>query len=165
MTFNLEDAMAGKRLPYCWNDEYGARIGLLPRASAATDGSDVRWFDIEPCYFYHPLNAYDLDDGSVVLDAVRYPKMFDDRTATDRTKARRGLERWTIDPAEGKVREETLDDRPQEFPRLNETFQGQRNRYGYGVGVRRARAASACPRSSTTSWRARPSSTTTAPAG
>jgi len=133
VTFNLEQAMAGNRLPYYWNDEYGARIGLLPRDGAA-DGSDVRWFDIEPCYFYHPLNAYDLEDGRVVLDAVRHPKMF----ATDLHGPNEGqprLDRWTIDPAEGKVLEETLDDRAQEFPRLNEALQGQRNRYGYGVGI------------------------------
>lgn len=132
VTFNLEAAMAGKRLPYSWNDEYGARIGLLPLA--ATDGSAVRWFDIEPCYFYHPLNAYDLDDGRVVLDAVRHPKMF----ATDLHGPNEGaprLDRWTIDPVEGKVLEETLNDRSQEFPRLNENLQGRRNRYGYGVGV------------------------------
>ena len=94
----------------------------------------MRWFDIEPCYVFHPLNAYDLDDGSVVLDAVRHPKMF----ATDEHGPNEGpprLERWTIDPGEGKVREETLSDRPQEFPRLNETLQGRRHRFGYGVGV------------------------------
>jgi carotenoid cleavage dioxygenase len=124
--------MAGKQLPYNWNDEYGARIGLLPRASTATDGSDVQWFDIEPCYFYHPLNAYDLDDGSVVLDAVRYNRMFDKNRQGPNEGASR-LERWTLDPDGGKVREETLDDRAQEFPRLNETLQGQRNRFGYAA--------------------------------
>jgi carotenoid cleavage dioxygenase len=132
VTFDLDAAMAGKRLPYYWNDEYGARIGLLPRGSTATEGSDVRWFEIEPCYFYHPLNAYDLEDGSLVLDAVRYETMFNQNRQGPNEGASR-LERWTIDPVEGKVREETLDDRAQEFPRLNETLQGQRNRYGYGA--------------------------------
>ena len=75
VTFNLDDAMSGTTLPYRWNDEYGARIGLLPR-ERRDRRSDVRWFDIEPCYVFHPLNAYDLEDGSVVLDAVRHPKMF-----------------------------------------------------------------------------------------
>ncbi len=134
VTFNLDDAMAGKRLPYSWNDEYGARIGLLPRASTAIDGTDVQWFEIDPCFFFHPLNAYDLDDGRVVLDAVRHPKMF----ATDAHGPNEGatrLDRWTIDPAEGKVIEETLNDRSQEFPRLNETLQGRRNRYGYAAGI------------------------------
>jgi carotenoid cleavage dioxygenase len=133
VTFNLDLAMSGRALPYAWNDEYGARIGLLPLRGAA-DGSDVQWFDIEPCFFYHPLNAYDLDDGRVVLDAVRHPKTF----ATDAHGPNEGatrLDRWTLDPAEGKVLEETLNDRSQEFPRLNETLQGRRNRYGYGVGT------------------------------
>lgn len=133
VTFDLEAAMSGKSLPYAWNDEYGARIGLLP-LDHATGASDVQWFDIEPCFFYHPLNAYDLEDGRVVLDAVRHQKTF----ATDLHGPNEGptrLDRWTIDPAEGKVLEETLNDRSQEFPRLNETLQGRRHRYGYGVGV------------------------------
>jgi carotenoid cleavage oxygenase len=134
VTFDLDRAMSGVRLPYSWDDDYNARIGLLPRDGAVNDGSDVRWFDIEPCFIYHPLNAYDLDDGSVTLDAVRHTRTF----ATDQHGPNEGatrLERWTIDPTEGKVLEETISDRSQEFPRLNETLQGQRNRYGYGVGV------------------------------
>jgi carotenoid cleavage dioxygenase len=130
VTFDLDAAMAGARLPYSWNEDYGARIGLLPR-DGKDDGSDVRWVDIEPCYVFHPLNAYDLDDGRVVLDAVRHPKMFDKDKLGPNEGATR-LDRWTIDPVEGKVVEETIDDRYQEFPRLNESFQGARNRYGYG---------------------------------
>jgi carotenoid cleavage dioxygenase len=130
-TFDVDAAMAGVRLPYFWNESYGARIGLLPRDGAA-DGSDVRWYEIEPCYVFHPLNAYDTEDGRVVLDAVRHPKMFDqDRLGPNEGSTR--LERWTIDPSEGKVVEETIDDRHQEFPRLNESLQGLRNRFGYGA--------------------------------
>jgi carotenoid cleavage dioxygenase len=132
VTFDLDAAMAGVRLPYAWNESYGARIGLLPRDGATDDGSDVRWYDIDLCYVFHPLNAYDLDDGRVVLDAIRHPKMFDrDKLGPNEGSTR--LERWTIDPAEGKVVEETIDDRYQEFPRLNEAYQGLPNRYGYGA--------------------------------
>jgi carotenoid cleavage dioxygenase len=132
VTFDLEAAMSGVSFPYAWNNDYGARIGLLPRASAATDGTDVQWFDIDPCYFYHPLNAYDLDDGQVVLDAVRYETMFNKNRQGPNEGASR-LERWTLDPKEGKVLAATLDDHLQEFPRLNEAYQGARNRYGYGA--------------------------------
>jgi carotenoid cleavage dioxygenase len=131
-TFDLDAAMAGVRLPYLWNESYGARIGLLPRDGAVDDGSDVRWFEIEPCYIFHPLNAFDTEEGGVVLDAVRHPKMF----AKDKLGPNEGatrLERWTIDPGEGKVVEETIDERSQEFPRLNESLQGARNRFGYGA--------------------------------
>ncbi len=132
VTFDLEAAMGGASFPYAWNHDYGARIGLLPRSSTATDGTDVQWFDIDPCYFYHPLNAYDLDDGQVVLDAVRYETMFNKNRQGPNEGASR-LERWTLDPAAGKVLAATLDDHNQEFPRLNEAYQGRRNRYGYGA--------------------------------
>jgi carotenoid cleavage dioxygenase len=68
------------RMPYSWKDTYPARIGVMPREGG---NDDVRWFDIEPCYVYHPLNAYsemrsDSQGAEVlVLDVVRYSRMFD----------------------------------------------------------------------------------------
>jgi carotenoid cleavage dioxygenase len=118
--------------PYSWNPDYPARVGVMPRDG---DGSDVRWFDVEPCYVYHPLNAYD-DGDHIVADVVRHPKMF----ATDRHGPNEGaptLDRWTIDLAAGKVLEERLDDRGQEFPRVDERLTGRRHRYGYTVGFDR----------------------------
>ncbi|HVM39629.1 MAG TPA: carotenoid oxygenase family protein [Acidimicrobiia bacterium] len=130
-TFDLEAAMAGASLPYRWNPDYGARVGLIPREGQA---EDVRWFEVEPCYVFHPLNAYDTPDGKVVLDHVRWPRIFD----TDHTGPSEGptrLERWTIDPAADKVIEETLDDRAQEFPRHDERILGRRHRYAYSAAL------------------------------
>ncbi len=98
----------------------------MPREGA---NADVRWFDVEPCYVFHPMNAYD-DGDTVVLDVVRHPKMFD----TDHLGPNEGpptLERWTVDLADGKVRESRVDDRGQEFPRIDERLIGRRHRYGY----------------------------------
>jgi carotenoid cleavage dioxygenase len=131
VTFNLEAAMAGGLFPYQWDPDYGARVGLLPRDGGA---DDVRWCEVDLCYVYHPLNAYDLPDGRVVLDVVRHPKMFD----TDTLGPNEGdptLERWTVDPAAGKVLEERLDDRSQEFPRVDERVVGRPHRYGYAANL------------------------------
>jgi carotenoid cleavage oxygenase len=131
VTFNLDSAMAGNVFPYQWNPDYGARVGLLPRDGEA---ADVRWCDVDLCYVYHPLNAYDLPDGRVVLDVVRHPRMFD----TDQRGPNEGiptLERWTVDPVAGKVLEERLDDRGEEFPRVDERVVGRRHRYGYAAKV------------------------------
>ena len=73
VTFDLDAAMSGTSFPYAWNEAHGARIGLVPLGGR---GSDVRWFEVEPCYAFHPLNAYD-DGDRVVIDVVRHPKMFD----------------------------------------------------------------------------------------
>jgi carotenoid cleavage dioxygenase len=43
------------------------------------------------------------------------------------------LDRWTIDRPAGKVLSERLDDRGQEFPRVDERVVGRRHRYGYAV--------------------------------
>ena len=128
-TFNLDAAMSGARLPYRWDPDYGARVGLMPLAGEA---DQVLWFDVEPCYVYHPVNAYDLPDGKVVVDVVRHPKTF----ATEFIGPFEGaptLDRWTIDPLAGKVLEERLDDRGQEFPRIDERLIGRRNRYSYAA--------------------------------
>lgn len=112
--------------PFRWNPGYPARVGVMPRES---DGSDIRWFDVEPCFVFHSLNAYD-EDGKIVVDVVRYPKLF----ATVFDGPHDGLstlDRWTIDLAAGKVLEERLDDRGQEFPRVDERLVGRRHRYGY----------------------------------
>jgi carotenoid cleavage dioxygenase len=126
VVFDLDAAMAGAQFPYRWDDEYPARIGLLDREGTA---SDLNWFDVEPCYVFHPMNAYD-DGEHVVLDVVRHPRMFDThRLGPD--EGAPSLERWTVDLAAGKVVEERLDDRGQEFPRVDERLVGRRHRYGY----------------------------------
>ena len=43
------------------------------------------------------------------------------------------LERWTLDLATGTLTTETLDDRSQEFPRIDERLTGRPHRYGYGA--------------------------------
>ncbi len=130
-TFNAESLAAGAGLPYRWDADYGARVGLLPRDGQA---SDVVWSEVEPCYVFHPLNSYEDADGRVVLDVVRHPKMF----ATDFLGPNEGkptLDRWIIDPAGGPVKEQRLDDRGQEFPRHDERRIGKPYRFGYTANL------------------------------
>jgi carotenoid cleavage dioxygenase-like enzyme len=44
------------------------------------------------------------------------------------------LTRWTLDLAGGTVKEERLDERPAEFPRVDERYTGLRYRHGYASG-------------------------------
>lgn len=121
------------RMPYRWDADYPARIGVLPRDG---ENKDVRWFDIEPCYVFHPLNAYtETRDGAevLVLDVVRYSRMFE-RDLRGPGESRPTLDRWTINLSTGAVKTSCHDDRSQEFPRINETLTGSRHRYGYTLG-------------------------------
>ncbi|MBE1530804.1 carotenoid oxygenase family protein [Actinomadura algeriensis] len=127
VTFSMEMAMSGAALPYAWNDVHPARIGLLPRSGDATD---VRWIDIEPCWVFHTMNAYD-DGDRIVLDLVKFPSFLRDGRLEGNPPP--VLDRWTIDPAAGTVARQTLDDRPQEFPRVDERLTSLPHRYGYTV--------------------------------
>ena len=136
--FDLESAMKGASLPYRWFEDYSPRIGLVPRDDGSCANEDIRWFDIDPCYIFHPLNAYDDIDGHgddiVVLDAVRHPKMFD-RERRGPNEGTPRLDRWTFNLSRHSVHNETLDDYPQEFPRIREELVGRKHRYGYSAGL------------------------------
>lgn len=129
VTFSLNAATAGNQLPYAWNPAHQARVGLLPR-----DGSTpVCWIEIEPCWVFHCLNAYD-DGDRVVVDVCQYDQDFDASTLW----AAHGsvtLNRWIIDPAAGKVTQQRLHDRWQEFPRVDDRVVSWPHRYGYSAVI------------------------------
>lgn len=133
VTFDLDIAMGGGTFPYVWNDAHAARVGLLPLGGS---GADVRWFDVAPCYLFHPLNAHD-DGDKVVLDVVRYPRMFD-RHRLGPDDGAPLLWRWTIDTVTGAVTEEQLSDQPMEFPRVDERVVGRPHRWAYASEIQRA---------------------------
>jgi carotenoid cleavage dioxygenase len=127
VVFDLETAP----FPFRWADDHQARVGVMSRSGG---DADVRWFDVDPCYVFHPMNAFD-DGDTVVVDVPRHPTMFKRSNVGPNDGGVPTLERWTIDLSAGKVREERIDDRGQEFPRVNETLLGSRHRFGYTVGV------------------------------
>ena len=128
--FDLDAAMSGSRLPYRWHPENGTRLGVMPLGGGA-----VTWVELpEPCYVYHPLNAFDLPDGRIRLDVIVHPKTFAaDVHGPD--EGRPTLQRWIVDADGGRVSTEVLDDRGQEFPRVDERLVGRDARYGYCVNV------------------------------
>jgi carotenoid cleavage dioxygenase len=124
MVFDLALAAQGG-IPIRWDDKYGARLGVMPR-----DGSndDVVWYEIDPCYVFHPMNAYEQGDR-IVLDVARFPKLAFGPNDTGGEPA--VLHRWIIDREAGKVIEQPLDDRPADFPRVADSVVGLPHRYGY----------------------------------
>lgn len=130
-TLNEGAMVEGLPFPYLWNEDYGARVGLLPKDGSA---EDVTWHEVDPCYVFHPVNAYEDAQGNVVMDVARHPRMF----ATDMhgpNEGRTRLDRWIIDRNSSKVSESCLDDYPQEFPRLDERLAGKSYRYAYTAEI------------------------------
>ena len=130
---SMDRATSGKPA-YAWEPDKGTHIGIMPRGGAA---ADVRWFTGNPCYVFHPLNAFDTDDGKVVCDMMKYerPTLFtwpDGRPVSEKPPVAH-LVRWTFD-LEGKsntFHEQSFDDHTGEFPRLDERFAMLPYRHGY----------------------------------
>lgn len=119
--------------PIGWEPELGGRIGVMPREGRA---ADVKWLEIDPCYVFHPLNAWD-DAGRIVTEMCRYPRLplFDGARTQGLGDLDAKLTRFTLDLAGGSVKEDRLDDVPCEFPRLDERRAGLAYRHGYAAGI------------------------------
>jgi carotenoid cleavage dioxygenase-like enzyme len=130
VTFSMAAAAAGSSLPYGWNPAHQARVGLLPREGTTRE---VRWFEVDPCWVFHTLNAYD-DGDRVVVDLCRYEGAYDLSGLSGQGSLT--LDRWTVDPAAGRVGQQRLDDRPQELPRTDERVVSRPYRYGYSAVTR-----------------------------
>lgn len=131
VTFSMETAMTGHPFPYRWNESHQARVGLLPREGEA---ADIIWAPVDPCYVFHTVNAYDAEDGTVILDVVVHDRMFSKSKAGPDSQ-RGGLERWIVDPETRTVERITIDPTPQEFPRPDERRFGLPYRYAYTMAL------------------------------
>lgn len=120
--------------------ELPTRFAVVPRRGTATD---IQWFEAEPTYVLHWLNAYE-DGDQIVLDGFfqrdPMPKVppdvsFDDfiYRHLDLYKLGAELRRWRFDLTTGATKEEPLSDRVMEFGMLNGGHAGRRHRYSYNA--------------------------------
>ncbi len=135
--FFRPEAMAQRRWLVDFHRELPARFGIIPRRG---QGGDVRWFEAEPCYIYHTVNAWE-EGNEVVLVACRVddptPPMDPSHGEWARMLANltitASLHEWRFDLETGTTRERRLDDRNSEFPAINADRLGTRSRYTYNA--------------------------------
>ena len=115
--------------------ELPSRFGVLPRHGA---GGDVRWFEFEPGYALHMVNAWEEGDW-IVMDGCFQPDPTIQRRPADGALAsmlgylrvRAHLHRWRMNLATGETREQALDDLNVEFCLPDTNRYGTRTRYSY----------------------------------
>jgi 8'-apo-carotenoid 13,14-cleaving dioxygenase len=133
LTFSMKSLLAGHNFPYSWNPVHTPRIGLLPREGT---NDDVIWCAVEPCFVFHPCNAFENADGTVTMDVCAHNTMGANSTqGPDSTQT--PFERWNIDPRAKQVTRRVIDADAQEFPRPDERMIGKTYRYAYTVALPR----------------------------
>lgn len=145
LTASLDRARRGGPA-FAWEPEKGARIGVLRRDAPITT---IRWFEGDPCYVFHVLNAWEEGEDVILADVMQsaaaplFPRA-DDWSAPPADSAAR-LTRWRFDLAAPTDRftATPLDDLAGEFPRLDERFAGLPNRVGFFAAATRANPGAA----------------------
>jgi carotenoid cleavage dioxygenase len=115
------------------------RFGIVPRRGT---GGDVRWFEAEPTYVLHWINAYE-DGDEIVLDGFfQSDPVPEDRGGSPHERMFRFLaldrmgtraHRWRFDLRTGQTKEEDLSDRVMEFGMINGRHGGRAHRYTYAM--------------------------------
>nr|AYM52693.1 hypothetical protein [Pseudenhygromyxa salsuginis] len=113
------------------------RLGLFDRRAHEL----VRWFEVPPCYVYHFANAWEREDGKVVVVAsrVRDPLVYDPQPGRSQAAVPRighlrlepQLVRWTLDLESGQASEDVIDEAVAEFPRVDDSRLGAPTRAAY----------------------------------
>ncbi|MFA6113531.1 MAG: carotenoid oxygenase family protein [Sphingomonas sp.] len=117
-----------------------ARFALIPRHGGP---DEIRWFEAEPTYVLHFLNAYEEGD-EVVMDGYFQedptPAPLENADGyghlmayVDEHSFRPKLHRWRFNLADGTTREERLDERILEFGMINQRVAGRKHRYIYST--------------------------------
>ena len=126
VVLDVAGAVRGGRL-LDWQPARGTRIGVVPRDGAGP----VRWFDAEPFFVFHFMNAYE-QDGRITVDYIQHAGFGRGSGAPP------CLWRMELDLTAGTARRHQLADRSAEFPRIDPALEGRANRAGWSL-VRGAR--------------------------
>ena len=122
------------------------RFAIVPRYGSV---EEIRWFEAEPTFVLHWLNAFE-DGDEIVLDGYFEedpappalasghpdPRMRQLMAYVDEHSFKPKLHRWRFNLATGEVREGHLDDRILEFGTFNPAIAGTRGRYVYSTTTR-----------------------------
>jgi carotenoid cleavage dioxygenase len=123
-----------------WHPDLPTRFGIVPRRG--TD-AEIRWFEAEPTFVLHWINAYE-DGDEIVLDGFfqhdpaprpRPTDSFEDAVfrSLDLYALKAEARRWRFDLTTGQTKEEPLSDRVMEFGMINGRHGGRPYRYAYNA--------------------------------
>ncbi|PKA49853.1 Carotenoid 9,10(9',10')-cleavage dioxygenase [Apostasia shenzhenica] len=131
--FRPKEIVKGK-LIFTFDHTKKARFGVLPRY--AKDENQIRWFELPNCFIFHNANAWEEGD-EVVLVTCRLENPDLDKV---NGSVEENLENFTNQLYEmrfnlktGAATQKELSAPAVDFPRINESYNGRKQRFVYGT--------------------------------
>ncbi|KAL4601068.1 hypothetical protein ACB092_11G245200 [Castanea dentata] len=132
--FKKKEMVTENKLILKFDTTKKARFGVLPRY--AKDELQIRWFELPSCFIFHNANAWEEED-EVVLITCRYENIDMDRLigiVKEELKILSSeLYEMRFNMKTGLASQKKLSTSVVEFPRVNESYTGRRQRYVYGT--------------------------------
>jgi len=132
-TFDMSRLIQGKT-PWYFNEKQPTRFAVVSRKNP----KQAKLFKAETCFMFHIMNAFE-KGAEIEIIGCRYDRFpgslsfgdADDASADDRSV----LYRWRLDIENESTKEGAVEQNASEFPRINDSFLGKENRFGYvGIG-------------------------------
>jgi len=140
--FNDLEALKKGRYKVKFHRELPSRFGVIPRYGSS---EDIQWFEAEPCYIYHSINAWEEGDEIVLIGCrVKEPQPPKNASASEIERMMQYLQMnaqlhyWRLNRITGEVKEGELCDMNTEFPVMNLNYLGRKSRYSYNAHIESA---------------------------
>ncbi len=137
-----EEAYRHGRVKLRFEESWPARFGVIPRHGAA---EQLRWYEFEPCYILHTINAWEEGDWlhltgcriQPFTDAQGRPDLQSILTIMGRHQLNARLYKWSINLATGATKEGILDEKwNAEFPTWKNAAMGEHMKYAYCAEIK-----------------------------
>jgi carotenoid cleavage dioxygenase len=131
---NDPEALKIGRSKIVFRKDWPSRFAVIPRYG---NKEQIKWFEANPCYIYHVINAWEEGD-EIVMDTcitVNPAPQADAKGPVEKLKAYLRLEafvhRYRFNLKDGTTKEYQLDDQFSEFPLMNAKETGRKTQFSY----------------------------------
>ncbi|KAK4771698.1 hypothetical protein SAY87_032230 [Trapa incisa] len=132
--FRPKEMVKEKKLIFTFDASKKSRFGVLPRY--AKNDHDIRWFELPNCFIFHNANAWEEGDEVVLITCrIENPDldMVNGAIKEKLDNFNNELYEMRFNMKTGLALQKKLSAPSVDFPRINESYTGRKQRYVYGT--------------------------------
>ncbi|CAN1787695.1 Carotenoid 9,10(9',10')-cleavage dioxygenase 1, partial [Linum perenne] len=132
--FRPKEMVKEKKFIFSFDETKKARFGILPRY--AKDDLMIKWFELPNCFIFHNANAWEEEDEVVLITCRLENPDLDMVNGAVKEKLENfanELYEMRFNMNTGVASQKKLSASAVDFPRINESYTGRKQRYVYGT--------------------------------